>query len=130
LTTPAGKPAAIIDAWLDGKFTCLTCPAHGDELRATLQGPRVAGTRQTIQGRPPGQPGQEARRGHRSLPRVARSPDPTDAFLLALCEAGKADYLVSGDKSGLLALGRHKGMQTVSARYFAALSDFGRSTAC
>ena len=36
------------------------------------------------------------------LPRVERSPDPTDDFLLALSEAGKADYLVTGDKSGLL----------------------------
>ena len=55
------------------------------------------------------------------MPRVARSPDPTDDFLLALCEAGKADYLVTGDKSGLLALGRHKGTQIVSARDFATL---------
>jgi len=54
---PAGKPAAIIDAWLDGKFTLPTCAAHVDELRATLQKPRVAGR--------PANP-QEARRGHRS----------------------------------------------------------------
>jgi predicted nucleic acid-binding protein len=25
LIAPAGKPAVIIDAWLDGKFTLLTC---------------------------------------------------------------------------------------------------------
>ena len=42
LIAPAGKPAAIIDAWLDGKFTLLTCAAHLDELRATLQKPSVA----------------------------------------------------------------------------------------
>ena len=42
LIAPAGKPAAIIDAWLDGKFTLLTCAAHLDELRSTLQKPRVA----------------------------------------------------------------------------------------
>jgi len=39
------------------------------------------------------------------LPRVEHSPDPTDDFLLALSEGGKADYLVTGDKSGLLVLG-------------------------
>jgi len=55
------------------------------------------------------------------LPRVQRSPDPTDDFLLALSEAGKADYLVTGDKSGLLALRRHKGTQIVSACDFSAL---------
>ena len=55
------------------------------------------------------------------LPRVQRSPDPTDDFLLALSEGGKADYLVTGDKSGLLALDRHKKTRIVSAREFAAL---------
>jgi predicted nucleic acid-binding protein len=39
-----GKPAAIIDAWLDGKFYAPACAAHVDELRATLQKPRVAET--------------------------------------------------------------------------------------
>jgi len=42
LIAPAGKPAAIINAWLDGKFTLLTCATQGDELRATLQKPRLA----------------------------------------------------------------------------------------
>jgi hypothetical protein len=42
LIAPAGKPAAIVDAWLDGKFTLPTCAAHVDELRATLQRARVA----------------------------------------------------------------------------------------
>ena len=56
-----------------------------------------------------------------SLPRVRRSPDPTDDFLLALSEAGRADYLVTGDKSGLLALKQYKDTMIVSARAFAAL---------
>ena len=56
-----------------------------------------------------------------ALPCVRRSPDPTDDFLLALSEAGRADYLVTGDKSGLLALEYHKGARIVSARAFAAL---------
>lgn len=38
-----GRAAAIIDAWLDGKFTLLTCAEHLDELRVTLEKPRVAG---------------------------------------------------------------------------------------
>ena len=56
-----------------------------------------------------------------ALPRVRRSPDLSDDFLLALCEAGRADYLVTGDKSGLLALVERKGTRIVSARAFAAL---------
>ena len=55
------------------------------------------------------------------LPRVKRSPDPTCEFLLSLSEGGKADFLVTGDKSGLLALHRHKATPIVSVRQFAAL---------
>jgi len=58
-----------------------------------------------------------------ALPRVQRSPDPTDDFLLAISEVGKADYLVMGDKIGLLALAHHQNTRIVSARYFAALSS-------
>ena len=39
---PGGKPAATIRIWLEGRFTLLTCTAHLDELRATIQKPRVA----------------------------------------------------------------------------------------
>lgn len=55
------------------------------------------------------------------LPRVERSPDPDDDYLLALSEAGNADYLVTGDKGGLLELDAHKGTRIISARHFAAL---------
>ncbi len=41
LVAPGGRPAAIIDAWLDGKFTLLSCAEHLDELRATLEKPRL-----------------------------------------------------------------------------------------
>lgn len=42
LVAPAGNPAAIYNAWEDGKFTLLTCAHQLDELRATLHKPRVA----------------------------------------------------------------------------------------
>ena len=37
LIAPAGNPAAIYNAWEQGRFTLLTCAEHLDELRATLQ---------------------------------------------------------------------------------------------
>ena len=58
------------------------------------------------------------------LPSVRRSADPLDDFLLALCEAGEADYLVTGDKAGLLALGTHGGTTILTARAF--LDRLGR----
>jgi putative PIN family toxin of toxin-antitoxin system len=36
---------------------------------------------------------------------VTASPDPDDNFLLAIAQDGKADYIVTGDKSDLFSLG-------------------------
>jgi hypothetical protein len=47
--------------------------------------------------------------------------NPDDDFLLALTEAGKADYLVTGDKAGLLPLRTHRGTRIVTARVFVGL---------
>jgi putative PIN family toxin of toxin-antitoxin system len=121
LIAPAGKPAAIVDAWLEGKFTLLTCAAHVDELRATLHKPRVA---ELIKPYRAGRLVNQVKKLAEDvapLPRVERSPDPTDDFLLAMSEGGQADYLVTGDKSGLLVLGRHKATRIVSAREFTVL---------
>ena len=121
LISPAGHPAAIYDAWEDGKFTLLTCAEHLDELRATLQKPGVA---ELIKPHQAGRLVNQVRKLAEDidpLPRVKRSPDPADDFLLALSEAGQADYLVTGDKSGLLSLDRHQATRIVSASDFAAL---------
>jgi len=42
LIVAIGYPAVIIDAWLDGKFTLLTCAEHLDELREMLKKPSLA----------------------------------------------------------------------------------------
>jgi hypothetical protein len=121
LIAPAGKPAAIYNAWVEGKFTLLTCATHLDELLATLQKPRVA---ELIKPYKAGRLVNQIKKLAEDagpLPPVNRSPDPNDDFLLALCEAGNADYLVTGDKSGLLALNHHKATRIVSASDFAAL---------
>ena len=121
LISPVGHPGAIYDAWEDGKFTLLTCAEHLGELRATLRKPRVA---ELIKPHKAGHLVNQIKKLAEeidSLSRVKRSADPNDDFLLALCEAGKADYLVTGDKSGLLSLDCHKATQIVSATDFVAL---------
>ena len=55
------------------------------------------------------------------LPRVERSANTTGDLPPAMSEGGKADYLVTVDKTGLLALAHHEGTRIVSARDFAAL---------
>lgn len=50
------------------------------------------------------------------LPEVHLSPDPDDDIILATAIAGKADYLVSGDKKDLLALKQAENVTIVTAR--------------
>ena len=121
LISPDGNPAAIYSAWSAGKFTLLTCSEQLDELRATLRKPAVAERIKPYKAGELVNELKELAATVGSLPRVKRSPDQTDDFLLALSEAGKADYLVTGDKGGLLALDRHKTTRIVSVRDFAAL---------
>jgi putative PIN family toxin of toxin-antitoxin system len=116
-----GNPAAIYRAWREGQFILLTCAEQLDELRATLRNPAIA---ERIKPYKAGVLVNELKKlaeNVGALPRVRRSPGPADDFLLALCEAGRADYLVTGDKSGLLALERHEETRIVSARLFAAM---------
>lgn len=121
LIAPAGNPAMIYNAWEQGKFTLLTCTEQLDEMRATLQKPRVANLIKPYKaGRLVNQIKKLAE-DVGQLPHLKRSPDPGDDFLLALAEAGKADFLVTGDKSGLLVLGSHKSTRITTARTFAAL---------
>ncbi|HPT28880.1 MAG TPA: putative toxin-antitoxin system toxin component, PIN family, partial [Bryobacteraceae bacterium] len=108
LMAQSGPPARIYRAWQEGYFTLLTCSEQLDELRATLRKPAI---RERIRPYNAGRLVNELRvlaEEVGALPRVQRSPDPTDDFLLALSEAGEADYLVTGDKGGLLALVHHQ----------------------
>ena len=121
LLSTVGKPAIICDAWEDGHFTLLSCAQQLDEIREALKIQRIAvRIKPHSAGRFISQIKSFAE--HISpLPTVKRSPDPDDDFLLALSEAGRADYFVTGDKHGLLSLRRHKGTQIVSAGKFAEL---------
>lgn len=51
----------------------------------------------------------------RQGPGVCRDPD--DDHLLASAEAGRADYLVTGDED-LLAIGHYRNLTIISAREF------------
>ena len=52
------------------------------------------------------------------LPEVRVCSDPDDDKFLATAIGGKADYLVTGDVSDLLHLGKYKGVPIVSPRDF------------
>jgi putative PIN family toxin of toxin-antitoxin system len=107
LLSPHGPPAKLLDAWKQRVFTLL----NSDELMAEF---RDVATRPFFLERL--QPGaaellakglQAFAIYYRDLPSGPIAPDPKDSFLLALAEASRADFLVTGDKA-LLALEHHK----------------------
>jgi len=49
---------------------------------------------------------------------VVASPDPNDNFILALAKDGQADYIVTGDKPGLLNLGFFENIPIVRLQAF------------
>lgn len=82
LIVPTGQPAAVIRMWLEGEFTLLTCATHVDDLRATLHKPRVT---ELIKPYQAGRLVNQVRKLAENvdpLPRVERSPDPNDDYLL------------------------------------------------
>ena len=106
LISPKGTSASLIDAWVDGRFILVSHPVQLDEFREVTRRDKL---RRVIR------PAEAGRLVNHILlvaempdilPTVERSKDPRDDFLLALCEAGSADWLVSGDKADLLALER------------------------
>jgi hypothetical protein len=121
LLVQQGHPATIYRAWQEGYFALLVCAEQLDELRATLHKPAIAARIKPYKAGRLVNELKELAETVSALPHIKRSPDPTDDFLLALSEAGKADYLVTGDKSGLLTLVRHKATRIISASEFAAL---------
>jgi len=57
------------------------------------------------------------------LPSVDRSPDPDDNPVLAMAVAGKADFLVTGDKRDLLSLESIESTRIVTARAFVEILE-------
>jgi len=121
LISPTGPPAAILQAFLDERFTLVTCEAQLEEFRRVTRDPEL---RKRVKPAEAGTLVNELRALAlipKRLPRIERSSDPHDDFFLALAEAAGADYLVTGDKSGLLALRKHRRTRIVTARRFGKL---------
>jgi predicted nucleic acid-binding protein len=95
----------------------LICREQLDELRATLHKPALAARVKPYKAGRLVNHLSELAENIVSLPRVVRSPDPTDDFLLALSEAGRADYLVTGDISGCDQTGKNSRVSICNHRF-------------
>lgn len=116
-----GNPARVLDAWRRARFELVTSEEQLEELRRVTRYERL---RPLIKPAAAGVLINTLRTQAQvltSLPAVDRSPDPGDNFLLAMVEAGEAEYLVTGDKQDLLALKEHGRAKIVTASEFVAL---------
>ncbi|MDP2826477.1 MAG: putative toxin-antitoxin system toxin component, PIN family [Sulfuritalea sp.] len=114
-------PDRIYEEWRHGRFRLASTERQIDELRQVVRRPFFQAR---LKASEVGRMVNDIRRLALmcdTLPDVRRSPDPNDDYLLALCQAADADYLVTGDKSHLLALERHEGTRIVSAKTLADL---------
>ncbi len=116
-------PDRLYEAWRHGRFHLASAEQQLDELKRVSRRPffKARLTASEI-----GRMINDIRRLATMcdpLPSVTVSPDPNDDFVLAIAQAAAADYLVTGDKSDLLALGSHASTRIVSAKTMVQLLE-------
>ena len=111
-----GPPHQLFEAFLNDRFTLLTSDTQIEEFSRVTRYPAI---RSRIH------PAQAGRLLNvvRSLsvlleilPPARVSRDPHDDYLFAMAKAGEADFLVTGDKGGVLALRMHGKTEIVTVR--------------
>ena len=110
------KPYRLVHAWLDGRFQLVSSDAQLEELRGASRYEQV---RRYFEPAEIGWLVNRIReRAHlvKRLPKVDVARDPGDNYLLAMAAASQAHYLVTGDKSGLLAIRQHRGTHLVTVQ--------------
>jgi putative PIN family toxin of toxin-antitoxin system len=123
LISERGAPAQLLNLWTDKAFILVTSTTQIAEIHSVTRRPSV---RPLIT---PAHAGRFVNDLHRfatvleRLPVVHRSEDPNDNFLLAMAEAGDADYLVTGDKRGVLVLRCHRNTAIVTAQDMLVLAS-------
>jgi putative PIN family toxin of toxin-antitoxin system len=111
-----GAPARLIDAWAQERFKLISSEDQLEEFKALSRRPQLAPFIERADAeRFVNQLRAEALIIEK-LPRVDRTPGAADHFLLTMAKAGEANYLVSGDRCGVLALAQHGCTQIVTAR--------------
>jgi len=118
LITTDTPPALIYQAWRKKRFELVTSEWQLGEFRRVSRYPKLrrflkpseAGT--LVNGL------RHQATVFETLPTVELSPDPDDNPVLAMAQTSQAEYLVTGDKEDLLALGAIGATRIVTARRF------------
>lgn len=116
LISPHGTADQLYQAWRTGRFTLLTSEVQLEEFRRASRHERI---RPILESAAAGTVVNELRELAvllNELPKITISADPFDDFLFAMARAGRADYLVSGDRAGVLAIGQFEATRIVNVR--------------
>lgn len=111
------KPYKLVHAWLDGRFELVSGEAQLEELRRVSRYEQV---RRYVAAAEIGWLINRIRERAFLVKRLSNidvAHDPGDNYLLAMAMSGEAEYLVTGDKSGLLALERHGRTRIVTVQH-------------
>ena len=120
LLSTNSPPAQILALWRSRKFDVLTTDAQIDELSRVTRYPKIrARLAPALSGRLLNRLRDLAVLVQK-LPKIDMSPDPDDNYLLALAQAGQAQFLVTGDKP-LLAMKRYKSTLIITPPVFLAM---------
>ena len=120
LISPHGAPDVIYRAWRSARFEIVTSQVQLDEIRRASRYPKLQSVLQ------PARVGAMINNLQRAmvlenLSIEFEADDPDDAFLLAMASAGRADYLVTGDRrAGLLQRGHIERTRIVTPSVFCA----------
>jgi len=123
LITAETPPDAIYQAWRRKRFELVTSEWQLEEFRRVSRYPKLRPYLRRVDA------GNLVRGLRRlavvldELPSVDLSPDPDDNPVLAMAIAGKADFLVTGDKRDLLSLGSVESTRILSARAFVEILE-------
>ena len=107
------SPAQVLALWRSRRFDLIIAVEQLDEIARATRYPQIRARLS------PALAGRLINRLRdlaivvEKLPKVRRSPDPDDNYLLALAEAEAAQFIVTGDKD-LLALNRHRSTHIVT----------------
>ena len=116
LIRPKSEARQMYEAAKSGRIALVTCDAQFEEFRRVTRYPKV---QRYISPAEAGTMLNEIR--ELALYFVVNekldvSPDPADNYLFALAQSSEANYLVTGDKDDVLAIGKHGKTKIVSLK--------------
>lgn len=121
LMVSEGPPHKLFEAFLSDHFTLITSDMQLEEFARVTRYPAI---RSRIL---PAQAGRMLNAVRSlavvlgKLPPASVSRDPHDDYLFSMAKAGEADYLVTGDKAGVLALRKYEKTRIVTAQKMVAV---------